>query len=608
MGKHQIEFTTLSLRNFLSYGNNTTMVTFNNKGTTMIIGEDLDNTTNGQGANGVGKTVIINALAYALYDRPVSDISKDNLVNNVNKKHMVVTASFTKGNKTYFIERVRKMKVGAPGNWVKFLRKLNPGETTKSPVEINDEQYEDLSRSSKNTNEIIEKIIGIPYDLFCQIVVFSATKTPFLDLPVRHPQQTNQTSMIEELFGLTELSHKADIVKKNTKELSVELEKVQIRMEQIEREHIRHEEQVKTAKNRVLRWESDNLHNIQKLKNDLSSTENVDVETERELHSQLKEQQAMKSKISADIQSHNRELKEQTKAMKDITNEWKHLKDDVCPYCLQDFKEAQLKISKLEQMLEDCDRKVSSLTSVLLTLDEESISIDDKINLLESQITTTNLEDLIEIKAQSHQIALKIAEMELANNPFIEPLEDLESLELDNIDYSEINKIRKTIDHEKFLVKLLTKRDSFVRKVLLNKNLPFLNRRLAKYLNQLGLPHKVEFNGELVAEITRFGRPLDFGNLSNGQRARVNLALSFAFRDVLQKLHTPINVCLMDEVLDVGLDAIGVQAAAKMIKQMARDEKTSVYIISHREELDSAFDRTMVVQMSKGFSYIKEEI
>ena len=159
----------------------------------------------------------------------------------------------------------------------------------------------------------------------------------------------------------------------------------------------------------------------------------------------------------------------------------------------------------------------------------------------------------------------------------------------------------------KFLMKLLTKKDSFVRRVLLNKNLPFLNQRLQYYLTSLGLSHQVEFTHEMTASISQFGRVMDFGNLSNGQRARVNLALSFAFRDVLQSLHERINICMLDEVLDVGLDTIGVQNAARMLKRKARDENLSLYIISHRDEIDSAFDRTMTVQMKEGFSQILDE-
>ena len=112
----------------------------------------------------------------------------------------------------------------------------------------------------------------------------------------------------------------------------------------------------------------------------------------------------------------------------------------------------------------------------------------------------------------------------------------------------------------------------------------------------------------MTASITQFGRIMDFGNLSNGQRARVNLALSFAFRDVLQMLHNRINICMLDEVLDVGLDGPGVTAAARMLKRKARDEKLSLYIITHRDEIDSAFDHVITVQMHDGFSRIVEEL
>ncbi len=154
---------------------------------------------------------------------------------------------------------------------------------------------------------------------------------------------------------------------------------------------------------------------------------------------------------------------------------------------------------------------------------------------------------------------------------------------------------------------MLTKKDSFVRKALLNKNIPFLNQRLAHYLGDLGLSHTVEFTHEMTAHISQFGRPMDFGNLSNGQAARVNIALSFAFRDVLQSLHEKINICMLDEVLDVGLDPVGVQAAAKMLTRKARDENLALFIISHRDEIDGAFDRKLIIQMSKGFSYIRYE-
>ena len=113
-----ITFKSLSVRNFLSYGNNTTVFQLNNPGTMLIVGEDLDNTTEGQGSNGVGKTSMLQALIYALYDRIIDpDVTKDDLVNNINKKEMEVTLEFTAENgQDYKIIRQRKMKAGADGN------------------------------------------------------------------------------------------------------------------------------------------------------------------------------------------------------------------------------------------------------------------------------------------------------------------------------------------------------------------------------------------------------------------------------------------------------------------------------------------------------------
>ena len=197
--------------------------------------------------------------------------------------------------------------------------------------------------------------------------------------------------------------------------------------------------------------------------------------------------------------------------------------------------------------------------------------------------------------------------LKTAKNPFIEPLEELQDFELDPIDLETINELTELSTHQKFLWKLLTKKDSFVRKALLNKNIPFLNSRLTHYLKDLGLPHNVEFTHEMTAQISQFGRTMDFGNLSNGQRARVNLALAFAFRDVLENIHGRINVCMLDEFLDVGLDAVGQQAAARMLKRKSRDENISLYIISHIADFESVFDQRIIVQLSKGFSYINEE-
>jgi DNA repair exonuclease SbcCD ATPase subunit len=93
--------------------------------------------------------------------------------------------------------------------------------------------------------------------------------------------------------------------------------------------------------------------------------------------------------------------------------------------------------------------------------------------------------------------------------------------------------------------------------------------------------------------------------LSNGQKARVNFALSLAFCDVLQKIHRKINIQIFDEVLDIGLDSHGISAASRLLKRKAREENLAVFVISHRDEISNAFDNTLIVRQTDGFSHIE---
>lgn len=586
-----IVFKSVSIRNFLSYGNVPTIVILDRPGTTFISGEDLDRTESGEGSNGVGKSAVLNAIAYAVYGKTVSSIHKDKLVNFINKKHMEVVVEFEKVGTTYRVTRARKMKVGAAGNYV-----------------ILEENGKDITLDTVgNTNRKIEKIMGMPYELFVRIVAFSATNTPFLDLPVRSHYAANQTDIIEELFDLKSLSEKASLLKLQIVDTNTGLETHARRIELLEGEHARHQKQLVSAKRRVLNWEEQNDKEIAQIKRKLQRLEGVDFDQQRTLYEELNRidddlRSAMEKQRSAE-----RKQKTYKSAVEKKTAELTHLRDDRCPYCLQKYKNTEDKILETENELNFSRDEIVQLDAELDTINASIESLAATHKTTKAQITVNDLEELAEIKSRSDYYQKRLTELERATNPFLEPLEELEQVKLDPIDKTDINKLQDKLNHQKFLLKLLTKKDSFVRKILLDKNIPFLNQRLSHYLQELGLPHNVEFTHEMTASISMFGRPLDFGNLSNGQRARVNLALSFAFGDVLQNMHEQVNICMLDEVLDVGLDAVGVQKAASMLKRKARSEKLSIYIISHRDELDSAFDHKMIVEMSKGFSYVKFE-
>ena len=153
-------------------------------------------------------------------------------------------------------------------------------------------------------------------------------------------------------------------------------------------------------------------------------------------------------------------------------------------------------------------------------------------------------------------------------------------------------------------MKLLTKKDSFIRKALLNKSIPLLNTRLRNNLDKVGLPHRATFTEEMEVSISQFGADYEYGNFSAGQKARVNLCLAFAFRDVLQSRFGKINLCILDECLDTGLGNVGVTQATKMIKSIAQDNHLSMFVISHRDEVLNMFDKRIEIELRNGFSNI----
>jgi DNA repair exonuclease SbcCD ATPase subunit len=187
-------------------------------------------------------------------------------------------------------------------------------------------------------------------------------------------------------------------------------------------------------------------------------------------------------------------------------------------------------------------------------------------------------------------------------DPYVDQISDMEANALQVIDFEIVNELSKLGDHLKFLLDLLTSKDSFVRKKIIDQNLSYLNARLTHYLDKIGLPHTVVFMNDLSVEITELGRELDFDNLSRGERNRLILGLSFAFRDVWENLYFPINTLFIDELIDSGLDSIGVENAMAILKDMSRRRSKSIWLVSHREELAGRVPSVLKVIKENGFT------
>lgn len=585
-----IRFKSVTLRNFLSYGNNTTIVNLERPGTTLIQGEDLDNTTHGKSANGVGKTTIINAICFAGYNKTISKFSVDELINDVNKKEMEVTIEWVAADGTeYRVHRFRKMK--APlGNGVKFY--------------INGE---DKTRVGPEMQKDIEDAIGMPFDIFVRMVIFSARHQPFLELPSSSTTAVNQRDILEELFCLTELTAKAETVKVRIKQTETDLKMKAATAQQAQNEVDRHATQLKSAAKRVDDWYDSTEAQIAALAVRLKKAKAIDFKAQQALLDEITELSKQTAPLDRMDNALQQIMRDAKKVMTAKAAEHKHLDDSTCPYCKQDFKGSAEKKIEVDQELQEATTKYNEAAFDLAEVKKEVRAIEAQQTALMAKLAVNTSAELARLEADSQNLMARIEELSVEENPHESALAELQKLEIEEVDYAEINRLEKVLEHQKFLLKLLTKSDSFVRKTLLNTNLPYLNKKLRESLSELGLPHTVEFQPDMSAKILRRGVEIGFHQLSAGQAARINFALALAFTDVRQRLHGKVNICLFDEVLDSGLDTVGVQLAAKLIKHRAREQNTSTFVISHREEASNMFDSKLTVQMSQGFSTIKDE-
>jgi DNA repair exonuclease SbcCD ATPase subunit len=585
-----ITLKTLTLRNFLSYGNNTTVFQLDQPGTTLILGEDLDNTADGTGSNGVGKTTMLQGIVYALYDKIISDdYTLDGLVNNINDEQMEVSLEFVANNGvTYKVIRQRKMKKHGPEKNRVFLYEAD----------------HDISVDMAGTTKKIEEIIGMPFEMFTRIIVFSAANASFLKLPASHPTGPNQKSFVEDLFGITVVTQKAEKLKayiKDTK-VALDIKKSAIDLQKAERE--RHATQLDQAQRRIDAWEVQRRDTIRNLEAKLARIDGVDVEGQRAIHAKVKK---IDTQVKREHQEASRECRLHMTTFSKIDKEISVLRDNKCPHCKQQYAGAAAEIDKYLDEMGKLETDIEALSKQMKEQQEMLEDLDTLYDQLVTQITVDNVEEIARIQADANNIRDRVTELKQEVNPHLATIDDLKAIKFEAISYDDVDKIQKELDHQNFLLKLLTKSDSFVRKTLISKYMPFLNQRLQYYLQMLGLPHVVQFQDDLSVEITHGQAKMRFGQLSNGQKARIDFAFSVAFKDVRERLHGRINVCMFDEVLDFGLDAVGVTACARVIKHLARTEGVAMYVITHRSEIDSAFDRKMTIQMLKQFSYVKVE-
>ena len=579
----------MTVRNFMSVGNVTQGVHFDNEKLTLVLGENLDQGGDDTGSrNGTGKTTIVNALSYALYGQALTNIKRNNLINKTNGKNMLVTLSFQKNNVTYRIERGR-----AP-NILRFF--------------VNDQEQEVLDESqgdSRKTQETINELLGMSHDMFKHVVALNTYTEPFLNL-----RQTDQRAIIEQLLGITLLSEKAVALKEQiryTKEGITE-EEANIRAKQSSNEAI--EASIKSLMLKQSAWNQSKKDRIAGLKRNLTELEQVDIDLELEKHENLQKWTEhsnritnLRKELSTLEAAESRARKASHKAL-DEHNKSESAECYVCGQPLKKGQHAELLKKKLKE-LQDADKYLFEVAEKLQDTRIELDSLGD----INGQ-PQTFYEDVKEAYEHMNNVSQLQQALDRENDeidPYTEQIEELRRTAIQEISWDNINQLNAYKEHQEFLLKLLTSKDSFIRKKIIEQNLAYLNNRLTYYLDRLGLPHQVLFLNDLSVEITQLGQDLDFDNLSRGERNRLILGLSFAFRDVWESLYQNINLLFIDELIDSGMDTAGVENALSVIKKMGRDRNKNVFLISHKDELIGRVNNVLKVVKANGFTSFEND-
>ena len=572
----------------MSVGNATQAINFDRRDLTLVLGENLD--LGGDGSrNGTGKTTIINALSYALYGQALTNIRRDNLVNKTNGKNMLVSLDFSINGLDYRVERGRKPNV------LKFY--VNSEEQAAD---------DNAQGDSRETQQAIESVLGMTHDMFRHVLALNTYTEPFLSL-----KATDQRIIIEQLLGITLLSERAERIKELNRVTKESITAEEMRIRAVQEANRRIEEQIESLKKRQTLWLAKQRDDCEKLQQAIAALEHIDIDAEIQAHRDLDAYHARK-KIMDEHHKYIRQIDaEQAKIAKEqdkIKRELAALDDHQCYACGQNIHDA-----KQDEIRQNKQAALQEIAVQYLSNDTQRTEHVNKLDDLgELGTAPTVFYDDLE-QALGHKNSVDGLRRDLEHrsaeiDTYGEQITDMQGQALQTVSYDELNELTRLQEHQDFLLKLLTNKDSFIRKKIIEQNLSYLNNRLTHYLDRIGLPHQVIFQNDLTVEITELGRDLDFDNLSRGERNRLILSMSWAFRDVWESLYHPINVLFIDELVDSGMDTQGVENSLALLKKMSRERSKSIWLVSHRDELAGRVENILRVVKENGFTSYNTDV
>ena len=567
-----IRFKNIKWKNFLSTGNQWTEIDFEKSSTTLIIG-----------TNGAGKSTVLDALTFALFNKPFRKINKGQLVNTTNEKDCCVQIEFIVGTREYKV--IRGIKPSIFEIWV-------DGEMLNQNAAAADQQ-----------KYLENNILKLNYKSFTQIVVLgSSSFVPFMQL-----SNTHRREVIEDLLDIKIFSAMNSVVKDKIRKSRESIKVLELKKESLS-------DKVEMQKSFIGKLESKGRDDIQTNRDKIKLL-GIEVNTHIE-HNELKESSVaeLMEEQSTVIGSGEKLVKlnnlkgKISQKVSTITKEHKFFTDNmVCPTCTQSIEE-EFRVNRIA----DVQNKSKDLREGLKEL-EETIKLEEdrerQFTQLSKEITklthgiSQNNTRISGIQRQIGDLESEIQRLtdQLANrNTEHEKLAKLS--EQLNTTFESLGEEKDDIQYKDYVYNLL--RDGGVKRKIIKKYLPLINKQVNRYLQMMdfyiNFTLDEEFNEKVQSPIHE---DFCYASFSEGEKMRIDLALLFTWREVAAyKNSTNTNLLIMDEVFDSSLDGSGTDEFLKIIRFVVKN--ANIFVISHKESLLEKFESVIQFEKIKGFSRI----
>jgi DNA repair exonuclease SbcCD ATPase subunit len=589
----------VSMKNFLSVGNKWLTIDFR-EGLYRVTGDNLDNNTK----NGVGKSsVFIDSLMFGLFGKPVRKITLPDLPNTINGgKACEVKLLFSIEDKDYLIHR------GIKPGFLKLYENYNEGdEDTKK----NKDEIEDSAK--KFTQKRIDDLIASNFNTLSHLLIMSNTYTsPFLDLDTKKKRE-----IIEDILGVSVFGCMAEKAKEESLSLKSELKVSEKEYELGKNSCVSMEENISKLKEKAEEFEDKKKSKLNKIKTRLKEINDETKEIEDKIEDETginKNKDLLKKHLETnkDKQDDLSNVEHENNALKNTSNNrLKQLKNKpTCPICNTETSSDHIKehMSELESQVEVCVSQIKEANDKRNLLIEKEEQIIKKIDILDNKLeeAKNQVREIEDLKKEKSRIKEDVLSIKGEKNNFLELINEEELQEKkDEIDKLEIQleDLGEQRKYYEYIRKLLS--DDGIKNYIIKKVLKFWNTKVNFYLNELNAEFSIYFDELLNATIKSRNRdPLQYHSFSGGEKARIDVAILLSIIDI-SKIQNSIdlNVMVIDELLDGGLDDNGREDVLNLFKLMTQKQGKSIYVISHNSNLPlDLFDKEINLIKKNGYT------